>query len=160
MILALDLATEFGYATATQSGAIKLRKKVRGEMFHHWDKWLADQIDDGVNIIAYEKVRRHLSADSAHVYGGLEAFLLRRCYVSDVTVIGIEVSTLKKSATGTGKATKDQMISAANILRGGNYIDNHNEADAVCLYHVAVGQLTGNNSGNFAASKSRRKKSA
>lgn len=48
--------------------------------------------------------------------------------------VTVPPTRLKKEMTGSGKATKDDMILCANALRAYDITD-HNEADAVLLWH-------------------------
>ena len=54
-------------------------------------------------------------------------------------VIDVAVPTIKKFATGHGKACKEDMIAAAR--RMGYIGDNEHEADAVCLLRYAEANL-------------------
>ena len=47
---------------------------------------------------------------------------------------------IKKSIAGSGKATKEQMISMVNILLPGHNFTNHDEVDAIsCAYTATIG---------------------
>lgn len=82
--------------------------------------------------IYFERVMRHLSSDSAHVYGALWGAMLEVCMTRQIKPVGVPVPTLKKYATGRGNADKSQMIRAANerLAWGGS---DDNEADALWL---------------------------
>jgi Holliday junction resolvasome RuvABC endonuclease subunit len=79
----------------------------------------------------FEEVRRHLSTDSAHVYGGLLATLTAWAELKAIPYEGVPVGTIKRYATGKGNADKAAVI-AAMQARGFHPADD-NEADALAL---------------------------
>lgn len=87
-------------------------------------------INTDVTAVAYEEVRRHQGVDAAHVYGGIVGQVTAVCEEKGVPFKAIPVATIKKLATGSGKANKDAMIAAANNHFGISVIDD-NEADAI-----------------------------
>jgi len=66
-----------------------------------------------VHLIAYEQVRRHAGTRAAHVYGGIIAVIQMVAMEHNIPTVGIPVGTIKKRATGSGRATKEEMIAAA-----------------------------------------------
>lgn len=147
-ILALDLGTNTGWACA--SGAITSgtssfkpgRYEGGGMRYLRFRAWLNDmrkllQADE--LVVYFEEVRRHLSTDSAHVYGGLLGTLTAWCEETKVPYSGVPVGTIKKIATGKGNASKQQVIDAVRQL--GYSPKDDNEADALALLYT-VSRLT------------------
>jgi len=59
------------------------------------------------------------------------------CFQNGIPYVAIAPTTAKKYATGSGKATKDEMLSSA-IKRSGFDITNNNAADAWWLYQMGA----------------------
>lgn len=149
MIVALDLGTTTGYAMhspgsglpfVSGSHEVKTTRFDGGGMrYVMFKRWLTDQFGDvGCTWLIYESVRRHLSNDSAHAYGGYLATLLTWCEERKIPYQGVPVQTIKIHATGHGGADKQTMILAA-LSYGCDPVDD-NEADAVCLLQWAMAQ--------------------
>ena len=144
-ILALDLGTQTGWAVRDRDGAVTSgtesfkpqRFEGGGMRYLRFKRWLTEikQSCDGIDALHFEEVRRHVSTDAAHAYGGFLATLTAWCEHHQIPYQGVPVGTIKKHATGKGNANKDQMISAAR-LRGHAPADD-NEADAIALLHWA-----------------------
>lgn len=144
-ILALDLGTKTGWAVVAPSGSIysgvEEQKTTRfeggGMRYMRFAQWL-DQFHmrKTLDLVVFEEVRRHLSTDSAHAYGGFMATLTRWCEERKVPYQGVPVQTIKKFWTGKGNASKDVMVKIARE-RGFKPADD-NEADALALLHWAM----------------------
>ncbi len=154
MILALDLGTRTGWACRPQSTVIsgvenftpkpptKTRAKAHpGQRFYDFQAWLYRQGHKygDPTAIHYEAVARHTGTRAAHVYGGLLAIMLAYAHDLEIPVTGHAVGTIKKHATGSGRADKDDMCAAATV-RVGREIEDDNEADAICI--LAISQET------------------
>jgi crossover junction endodeoxyribonuclease RuvC len=87
-------------------------------------------------VVAYEEVRRHMSTDAAHVYGGIIATIASVCEEREVPYRAIPVGTIKRAATGKGNASKQEMIEAFFTATGWEPVGD-DEADA---YWCAVAQ--------------------
>jgi Holliday junction resolvasome RuvABC endonuclease subunit len=98
--------------------------------------WLDEMRGMGLSAVYFEEVRRHLSTDSAHSYGGLMATLTAWCERHGIPYQGVPVGTIKKHATGKGNAGKADVI-AAMVAAGFNPKDD-NEADALALLRCAM----------------------
>jgi len=131
-VLGLDLGTCTGYAYADvardaagkvrpekanplHSGLWDFSKTTKGysrdmRFIHFLDALLTIKPD----YVVYEWVARHSGTAPAHVYGGFMAHLQSYCIRNGVEYKGIDVSTIKKRATGKGNANKVLMIEAAN----------------------------------------------
>lgn len=95
----------------------------------------------GVNLVAFEEVRRHMGVDAAHIYGGIIATIQRVCEARTpkVPYLGVPVATAKKLATGKGNAKKDAMVAAANARWGLSLTErDDNEADARWIAEAAA----------------------
>jgi Holliday junction resolvasome RuvABC endonuclease subunit len=146
MLLALDLGTTTGYAikdiksSTILSGSWSFkgsRFEGGGMRFMRFRHRLHETQKAGpLTAVYYEEVRRHAGTDAAHVYGGLLAILSEFCEDKCVPYRGVGVGTIKRSWTGKGNASKDDMIRVA-VEHGYSPIDD-NEADAIALLHYAA----------------------
>lgn len=144
-ILALDLGTTTGWALLGRDGAITSgsqsfkpqRFEGGGMRYLRFKRWLTEvkQCADGIDLVAFEEVRRHVGVDAAHAYGGFLATLTSWCEHHEIAYQGVPVGTIKKHATGKGNASKEQMLAAARE-RGHEPADD-NQADALCLLYLA-----------------------
>ncbi|WP_303784095.1 crossover junction endodeoxyribonuclease RuvC [Azovibrio restrictus] len=145
-ILALDLGTTTGWALRDRTGRITSgtesfkpqRFEGGGMRFLRFKGWLTElkAHADGIDALVFEEVRRHVSTDAAHAYGGFLATLTAWCEHHGIPYQGVPVGTIKKHATGRGNARKDEMLAAARA-RGHSPADD-NEADALALLHWAI----------------------
>ena len=108
--------------------------------FLRFKRWLTEikQSCDSIDCLHFEEVRRHVSTDAAHAYGGFLATLTAWCEHHQIPYQGVPVGTIKKHATGKGNASKDEMVASARA-RGHTPVDD-NEADALALLHWAISQ--------------------
>ena len=144
---ALDLATTTGYAAVASgvlcSGTFKCKanpKQTWGEGFLNFRTWLREFLDvEKPDKLFYEEVMRWSSGDAAKVYCGLRAIMLLECWQRGVTVVGLSVGSIKKHATGSGKADKQQMILAAK-KRWKVTPKDDNEADALAILSLGLTQ--------------------
>ena len=81
-------------------------------------------------------MRRPVSTDAAHAFGGFLATLTAWCEHHQIPYQGVPVGTIKKHATGKGNASKDEVVAAVRA-RGHQPADD-NEADALALLHWAI----------------------
>lgn len=142
-ILALDLGTTTGWALSAggiiMSGTWNLepsRYDGGGMRFVKFKSRLNEiHAANAVEHVGFEEVRRHAGTDAAHVYGGLMAVLTEWCesHAPKIPYEGIPVGTIKKFATGNGRAGKPLMIAAARSW--GFEPTDDNEADALALLH-------------------------
>ena len=147
-ILALDLGTTTGWALRGSDGHITSgsesfrpqRFEGGGMRFLRFKRWLTElkAITSDIDCLHFEEVRRHVSTDAAHAYGGFLATLTAWCEHHQIPYQGVPVGTIKKYATGKGNAGKEDVIAAIRA-RGHVPIDD-NEADALALLHWAIGQ--------------------
>jgi len=146
-ILALDMATVTGWATnvkGRRSGTIEFALK-RGESpgmkflrCRAWLNKLYKLFDTKINVIIYEQAHHRGGAATACCVGlvtEVQAFAAEH----GIEVMPVHTATLKKFATGNGRANKADMVKAAKA-NGWNPVD-HNEADAILLLEYAGAEL-------------------
>jgi Holliday junction resolvasome RuvABC endonuclease subunit len=139
--LALDLATVTGWAVEScgiiTSGTVSFRGgryEGGGMRYLRFRKWLREMFELAKpEAVFYEEVRRHLSTDAAHVYGGFLAMLQTECEARDLPYLGIPVGTIKKKATGRGNAKKAAMVAAARERWPDQLVADDNQADALWI---------------------------
>ena len=145
-ILALDLGTTTGWALRGNDGGIisgsasfrPQRFEGGGMRFLRFKRWLTELKGhaDGISALYFEEVRRHVSTDAAHAYGGFLATLTAWCEHHQIPYQGVPVGKIKESATGRGNAGKDEVIASVRALGHSPFDDN--EADALALLHWAI----------------------
>ena len=145
-ILALDLGTTTGWALRGSDGNVTSgsesfrpqRFEGGGMRFLRFKRWLTElkAVADGIDALHFEEVRRHVSTDAAHAYGGFLATLTAWCEHHQIPYQGVPVGTIKKHATGKGNAGKDEVIAAMSVH--GHTPSDDNEADALALLHWAI----------------------
>ena len=148
-ILALDLGTTTGWALRVADSQIvhgfvsfrPHRFEGGGMRYLRFRRWLTELKNtvagtQGVGVVYFEEVRRHLGVDAAHVYGGLLATLTAWCEHHQIPYQGVPVGTIKRHVTGKGNASKDEVIAAVRAL--GYPVTDDNEADALALLHWAI----------------------
>jgi len=148
-ILALDLATKTGWATnahGKRSGTVEFPVK-RGESpgmrFLRCRAWLCETLKllgGEIDIIVYEQAH-HRGGAATSVAIGLITEVQAFAAEHGIELMNAHASTLKKFATGNGRASKTDMISAAKA-KGWNPEDD-NEADAAMLLEYALSELRG-----------------
>lgn len=142
-ILALDPATTTGYASDKGSGILKLGvlgKTERPEKLLKFYEYIHNTVKkEGITHIAYERPGgSHYNSVVSHA--SLEAMILLVCQMRGLYYIGYSASTIKKFITGSGKASKDEVIEAVRKL-GYKPVDD-NEADAIAIFLLAKNDLT------------------
>lgn len=147
MILALDLGTNTGWATwrkkvGTRSGTEVFkagRFEGGGMRFLKFKKWLTEvKAVEDIDALYFEEVRRHMSTDASHCYGGFLAILTSWCEHHGIAYQGVPVGTIKLFATGKGNANKDAMVDA--MKKKGFKPADDNEADALAILLWAQAQ--------------------
>ena len=147
-ILAIDAASTTGWCLMDSEKGLPMdmglrqfkapvKRKVKpsdhpGSQFYAYDRWLWDMIrfyDPG--LLAYEKPAGQMSA-MASLYGYRAITMSMCCEAEGLSFAEVHATTLKKFATGSGKADKWQMIGAL-MDRYQIAVDDHNVADAVHL---------------------------
>lgn len=148
MMLALDLGTKTGWARRDEAGRVtsgtldlgKLAKKRGVTRYRVLLDFLmgyggGPRLIPG-DLVAFEDVAFMVSVRQAHVYGGLRAIVETAACDTGAVCVPVPVATIKKHATGSGKADKAAMIRAAR--RAGHEPKDDNEADALALLDYAA----------------------
>lgn len=139
-ILSLDLGTKTGWALLNNNHlyyGTECFKNDRysggGMRFLKFNKWLhhIKDLNNGIDEVYFEEVRRHVGTDAAHVYGGLMGVLTGWCEDQKIPYEGVPVGTIKKSICGKGNANKEEIIDA--VKKKGYEPKDDNEADALAL---------------------------
>ena len=106
--------------------------------FLRFRDWLRDWLDtEKPEQLWYEEVRRWEGSHAAKAFCGLRAIVLMECQTRGIIVLTAEVKSIKKHATGSGNAKKQDMIDAAWKRWGIRAVDD-NEGDALCLLSLAI----------------------
>ena len=126
MILFIDPGTHCGWGLLDAKGQrvasgvwdLKPRRHEGGGMRYlrvrRYVLELLTTYEDQITALGYEEVRRHMSTDAAHVYGGIVGAVAMACEEYEVPYSAIPVGTIKKAATGKGNASKEEMVAAAD----------------------------------------------
>lgn len=139
IILALDCATKTGFCLLNagkivESGVMDFSKK-RGEsngmMFFRFRNWLNSLLDYGVGLAVYEQAH-HRGGAATEICVNLTGRVQEACAERQIEFTTVHSGTLKKWATGHGKAEKAEMMKvAAQSL--GRAPEDDNESDAVLI---------------------------
>jgi Holliday junction resolvasome RuvABC endonuclease subunit len=146
-ILALDIATRFGYALwdseegLVTSGHGQLPSDgTPGKRFAAFHLALR-RIAPAVHLIAYEDAW-HQKGHAGAVFGGLLAMVQVHAYQVGAALIKCPVATVKKHATGDGRADKAAMMKAATA-RWGVECTTDDHGDALCVLSYALSKQGG-----------------
>ena len=150
-ILALDLGTRTGWAwyfspdhgegscgieSGTQDFALG-RGESPGMRFIRFRKWFDDMLTEArPELVVYEQPH-HRGGAATEILVGMSTRVQELCALDRITVTNCHTGTLKKHATGSGRASKQDMIAAAERWWGKVTTDD-NEADALCLLAWAL----------------------
>lgn len=102
--------------------------------------WLTDAIKEyceGVDVAAIEGPSYNSKGGQSHERAGLWWMVAHHLAINGIPYLVMPPTSLKKYATGTGGASKDQVL--ATVVRRYPHlpVDNNNAADAVVLADVA-----------------------
>lgn len=141
-ILAIDPGTSCGYALSIDGQIVSGTWNLRGGRFEGGGMRfirMRNALDEigPVDRLYFEEVRRHLSTDAAHVYGGIIAMITAWCEENQIPYQAISVGTIKKCATGKGNADKAAMLNAAIIRWPEQNIKDDNQADALWILEAS-----------------------
>lgn len=92
----------------------------------------------GVELVAYELVRRHEGTVAAQRYGGAQALLEAWAAQHRLPITTVEVAEVKTAATGKGNAPKGQVLQAAQRRWPDLDIKSADAADAAWIAVVAA----------------------
>ncbi|MCX8511033.1 MAG: hypothetical protein ORN83_04675, partial [Chthoniobacteraceae bacterium] len=78
---------------------------------------------------------------AAQVLGACAAILMKCCDEEGVTYMAVPVTTLKKHATGTHRASKELMVAVARKKYPTMHVPDDNVADALHMMSWGLSQL-------------------
>lgn len=142
-ILAIDCGTKTGWAIScngmVESGVQDFTLK-RGESagmrFFNFRIWLKRMLNKfPIKLVVYEQAH-HRGGAATMVGVGMVTRIQEECDIRELKYTPIHSATLKKFATGSGRASKESMLSRAREEWGVHVIDD-NEADALFLMDYA-----------------------
>ena len=138
-VIGIDQASHTGFAVIRDGELVKsgtqvfsgdLAKRLSGFL-----KWFRELVFDELpDFVVFEKP--HFRGYAATISGSALIGLIQLvCYETGVACEGVHSATLKKAATGYGRATKKAMTAAANDKEGTKLKvkENNDEADAIHL---------------------------
>lgn len=142
-ILAIDCGTKTGWAihcngmveSGVQDFSLK-RGESAGMRFFNFRVWLQRMINKfPIKLVVYEQAH-HRGGAATMIGVGMVTRIQEECELRDLEYTPIHSATLKKFATGGGRASKESMLSRAREEWGEHVIDD-NEADALFLMDYA-----------------------
>ena len=137
-ILALDLGTKTGYATAYESGVEVFHEETLGGKLARFTNWLSDQLLWGLfeeGVVVYE-MPHFRGGPATRLLLGMAGIVEATCAKDFIRCKSVHSATLKKWATGNGRASKDEMRGAAQKFSDKAWIDD-NEVDAYLIMRWA-----------------------
>jgi len=148
-ILALDLGSHCGWALKDGQyilSGVQLFDLQRGESpgmrylrFKKWLQIMCDPIRD-IKAIYYEQPHNR-GGHATALLNGMVAIILYFAAEWQIETCPVHSGTLKKFATGSGSASKDDMIEAAKKFKSD--VTDDNEADALYLLAFAQTEIGG-----------------
>ena len=141
-IIAFDLGRNFAWA-GNVGGLSFYHVELHGGSRAHRLGFLINYLSKvlswkGYDVAVYETPFAR-GRDATRSLWGIAGIIEACATNAGLPVVDVAVPTIKKFATGHGKASKDQMIKAAQ--RMGYKGSNEHEADAVCLLRYAEANL-------------------
>lgn len=157
-VLALDLATKTGWALSDRNGRITSgvqefdlkRGESKGMRFLRFRKWLKDILrlgelgvkfsETSPGLIAWE-MAHHRGSHATELCVGLVTDAMAEAALFGLEHTSIHSASLKKFATGSGKASKEDMILKAKEFYPNVEIIDDNHADALLLLKYAMSEI-------------------
>ena len=138
-ILGLDLASRTGWAHSFgYGGVIDLRNKQKdwGRMAYKFQYELKELLQEQrTDAIVCELPPNQLMGAARMILLGLHWQVRCAAFEFSIPMHDVAVPTIKKWATGSGKATKEDMIKAATDLDWMQVVDdNHADAMLICKW--------------------------
>lgn len=148
-VLGIDPGTRCGFAVVDVTDTARIVTSGTWDLGRGVRRWsllrghLQQAIEEHApDLVAFERVHRHLGTDAAHVYGAIVAFVE---YVADEhnrPIAEVKVGTVKQRATGRGNAGKDDVQTAAAQLLPDRRVPSPDEADAIFVALAAADAAT------------------
>ena len=138
-ILAIDPGSRCGWALLedgiTESGVMDFslkRGESQGMVFVRFNAWFKKMIAHHLpEVVIYEQPHHRGGAATQLLYG-MTTRIQERCDLCNIQYMAIHSATLKKFATGSGRAGKEYMVERAWV-KFGIRVKDHNEADALWM---------------------------
>ena len=138
-ILALDIATKTGWATATSSGTWDLkpnRGESEGMRVVRFKAKVRELLKlEEITVVVYERPAG-IHKSSIMVASEMIGVLKDLCEEQKVHYASYSAKEIKKHATGNGNSNKEKMIAAAVLKFPNTTILDDNHADALWLYDL------------------------
>lgn len=143
-ILCLDCGTKTGWAAifndSLESGVQDFslqRGESKGMKFVLFNSWLRRMVDYlKPDLVVYEMAHQR-GGFATEILIGMVTRIQEYCAAKGINYTKIHSATLKKFATGNGRASKADMIHEAGLRYGIKCIDD-NQADALCMLSWAT----------------------
>lgn len=143
-VIAFDLGKNFAWAHRPGRKIVTGHITVEGQRAHRQgalqvelEKLLTGLAFD-LDAVVYETPFAR-GRDATRSLWGIAGIIEACATNAGLPVVDVAVPTIKKHATGHGKASKEEMIAAARKM--GYKGKNEHEADAACLLHYAEANL-------------------
>lgn len=142
-VLALDLATKTGFAhTDGASGVWILPPGRNGYRWAQFEEWLANFVIDHPTHLLVAEASLHQPGTAGRMANAFHTVIEMVADVYDFDYKRVAASTLKKYATGNGRAKKPDMYAAA-VARGLTMkVDSDDHIDALWVLDYALHELT------------------
>lgn len=145
-VLALDLATTTGWAHSDGRSGVQRFDWAGKDAGQRWDEfkaWLRSMLNAmrPLDYVVYEAAL-HQKGMAARVANSLVTIIEHECHLRGLHERGFHLSTIKKHATGSGRADKVAMWEAARIRNPERKFETDDEVDAIWLLDLALTQLT------------------
>jgi len=150
-ILAIDLGTKTGWAfgdtttigrlySGVQDFSLK-RGESSGMRLLNFDKWVYEMLAKyAPKVVSYE-MPHHRGGHATQLLLGMLGVLHVACTKAGIEYSSVHSATLKKFATGSGRASKEEMASAAMKKFHKEVLIDDNEADALHIWNWAKDNL-------------------
>jgi len=142
-IFALDCGKKTGWAMlvndSLESGVQEFslhRGESPGMIFLRFNAWLAEMFRLGKPELVVFEQPHHRGGAATHLHLGFVTRIEELCAKANVEYTMVHSATLKKWATGSGRAGKEEMVVRAREFLSREPIDD-NEADAVLILYWA-----------------------
>lgn len=143
-IIAVDFGCSMGVARILPSGlqyeTVNLSKMNRKRnKFRNYYEWMAGQLQN-CELLVVEEVRNHMGILAAHQWGYWYYTACVLCETVNVELVSIPVKTIKKSFTGNGNATKEQVLQRCKDLKCNP--DSYDAADAIAIMYTYLSTVS------------------